>query len=163
MGGEWRCVSPVESVQSQWIMSDVAASSPAVFYEVMWSLTSMGSLLPQKLNRDWRIWFHGVLWSTTVRANQRNQNVISLAGLLVYLFTMIFAATLVNCIASLVYIFVSTLCRQFFFTYSVKAMKWGSRQVCSSPASLWVTLVGSAVAHELLRVQPTCCLPIQFG
>lgn len=75
MRGIWRCISPTESMQSQWIMSDVSASSPAVFYEVTWSLTSMRSLLPQKLNRNCRILFHGVLWSTTVRATERNQHV----------------------------------------------------------------------------------------
>lgn len=38
-----------------------------------------------------------------------------------------FAATLVYGIASLVCIFVSTLVSLFFFTYSIKAMKWVSR------------------------------------
>lgn len=167
-GGEGRCANPTESMQSQWIMRDVSASSPAVLYEVTRPLTSMGSLFPQKLNRDCRIWFHGVLWSTTAIDTERKKSgCISLAALLMCLLMILFAAALVYCIASLVYIFVSTFSSQFFFTYSFKAMKWGGRQVCSSPASLWVSLPGNAGGHELLGIQqganllPSCSIWVE--
>ena len=92
---------------------------------------------------------------------------ISLAALLVYLFMMLFAATLVYCVPSLVYIFVSTFSSQFFFTCSFKTMKWGSRDVSASPASLWVTLAGNTGGHEISGIQlcanllPSCSIWVE--
>lgn len=150
MRGEWRCVTSTQSVQSQWIMSDVSASSPAVLYEVMWSLTSMGSLLPQKLSRDCRIWFHGVYKAQLSEPLKE----IRMAALLVYLFVMLFLlppwfmALLLWCVFLCPH---SSVC----FSSPTPLRPWSGwvGQVCYSTTSLWVALAGNEWGHELLGFQ----------
>lgn len=160
MRGEWRRVSPTACTQSQRLMSDVSASSPAVLYEVTWSLTSIGSLLPQKLNRDCRIWFHVVLWSTTVRATERNQDVFhwqpsqccySWCYLLPPWFTVLFLLCVFLC-----------PCSTVIFSSPLLLNLWIS-QVGSSQPSLWVTLAGNAGGHEILGHEWDAILPLFFS
>lgn len=164
-GENWRCVIPTESVQSQWIMSDVSASSPAVLYEVTWSLTSMGGMLPQKLNRDCRIWFHGVLWSATVRATERNQDVFhwqpcwciySWCFLLLPWFTALLLWCIFLCPHSPVSFSSPTLLRW----WSGGVGRFVLHQLHSE--SLLQEMQGHMSFWEFNRV-PTCCLPVQFG
>lgn len=89
-------------------MSDVSASSAAVFYEVVWSLMSMGSLLPQKLNRAARYGFMGFYKAQLSELLKEITTYFSgsLPGVSI---NDSFADALVYRVASLVCIFVSTL------------------------------------------------------
>lgn len=139
-----------QSVQSQWIMSNVSASSPAVLYEVMCSLTSMGSLLRQKLSRDCRIWFHKGLKSTAFRAIEWNQDG-STSGLPIcyaFLLPPWFMALLLWCVFLCPH---SSVC----FSSPTPLRPWSGwvGQVCYWTTSLWVALAVNKCGHELLGPQ----------
>lgn len=160
MRGEWRCIASPQNVQSQWIMRDVSASSPAVLYEVMSSLTSMGSLLPQKLSGNCRIWFHRGLQSTAFRAIERNQDGSS-SGLPIcdaFLLPRWFMASLLWCVF---------LCPHLSVCFSSPTLlrPWSGwvGQVCYSatPLDLLLQEVNGDMSFWEFSGVPTCWLQFE--
>lgn len=126
MRGEWRCVSPTASVQSQWVMSDVSVSSPAVLYgNVVFDVN--GKFASTKAKHELQDLLSCGFMKHDCQSYRKESGYISRAALPVSLFRILITATLVYCTASVACIFVSMFTSNLSFAFYPKTMK-----VCSS-------------------------------